>query len=480
MVVGRVLGDQLTLIDRIKETVRLAGGLKEDGTLEKKTQERALACLERFAQRLHDVPRENVRAVGTNTLRRARKKGDFLGKARERLGVPIEIISGPEEGRLIYLGVSHGVAFGGKADGARLVVDIGGGSTECILGRGFEPEEVDSLHMGCVSWTRRFFPDGEITRDAYRKAELAARVELEPLEERYAASRWLDCVGSSGTINAVHTIVRDAGWSPAGITLAGVKKLRKATIAAGSVGTLSLPGLQADRAPVLPGGLAILRAILETFGVEKMRASDFALREGILYDMLGRIEHEDARERTVRTMMDRYHVDVAQADRVARTALALFDQVAEAWKLDRRARRYLRWSAHLFEVGLAVAYSGYHKHGAYVLENSTLPGFSVEGQALLARLVRHHRRKFPRDAFDDLPPYNRKMGRRVCALLRLAVCLNRRRGATTLPELEARASGTTLELTFPDGWLEEQALTSADLAGERAALLLAGFEFSAA
>jgi exopolyphosphatase/guanosine-5'-triphosphate,3'-diphosphate pyrophosphatase len=478
MVIGRVIGGQVSLIDRLREPVRLAAGLSEAGELEPGAVERALACLQRFAERLRNVPAERKRVVGTNTLRRARKAGAFLSSARHLLGVPVEILPGVEEARLIYLGVSHDVEFG---SGPRLVVDIGGGSTECILGEGFEPRLMNSLDMGCVSWTQRFFPSGEITREAYRRAELEARAELEPIERGYREEGWKDAIGSSGTVRAVHQVLRASGWSESWITMVGLKRLRRATIEAGAVQKLALPGLPEDRGPVLPGGLAILKAIFEAFELETLRTSDCALREGILYDLHGRIEHEDVRERTVENLATRYHVDLAQAARVELTALDLFRAAADPWSLDRRrATRYLRWAARLVEVGLAVSYSGYHKHSAYLVGNSNLPGFSSEAQSLLALLVQSHRRKLDPEAFRALPPYYRDLGLKLAVLLRLSFCLNRGRGATVLPAFELSVQGERLELGFPPGWLAAHPLTSADLAAESAALLAAGIRFSAA
>ncbi len=477
MVIGRVIGEQVSLIDRLREPVRLAAGLRDDGSLEDETVERALGCLERFAERLRGVPRERKRVVGTNTLRRARRGGEFLARARAILGVPVEILPGPEEARLVYLGVSHDVAFG---QGQRLVIDIGGGSTEVIVGEGFEPRIMDSLHMGCVSWSSRFFKRDKITRDAFRAAELAARQELETVERKVREAGWKDCIGSSGTIKAVREIVRESGWSEAWIDRPAAKALRKRMIEAGTVDALDLPGLERERAPVLAGGLAILRAVIDTFAVETMRTSDYALREGILHDLIGRIGQHDVRDRTIAGLAKTYHVDGEQAKRVEVTALALFEQVAESWSLNDRARRYLTWAARVAEIGLAIAYSGYHKHGAYILANAALPGFSHEARALLAALILEHRRKLDREAFDALPPYNREIGVKLSVLLRLATTLNRRRGAASLPPVEALAGDEKLELRFPEGYLAENPLTSADLAAETAALLAVGFELSAA
>jgi exopolyphosphatase/guanosine-5'-triphosphate,3'-diphosphate pyrophosphatase len=339
---------------------------------------------------------------------------------------------------------------------------------------------MNSLHMGCVSWTARFFPNGRVTRDGWRRAVLAARQEIEPIARAYKREGWQDVIGSSGTIRSVREIVRESGWADAGITDEGLKKLRRALLDAGALDQLELPGLSSDRRPVLPGGAAILKALFDSLELAGMRTSDYALREGILYDLLGRIEDQDVRERTVENFALRYHVDVEQAARVEVTALDLFRDVADAWSLDpSRGTRYLRWATRLIEVGLAIAYSGYQKHGAYVVANSTMPGFARESRLLLAALVRNHRRKLDTTAFLGLPPYYRGLGLRLCVLLRLAVCLNRGRGATRLPEIRAEASGDELHLRLPPGWLDEHPLTSADLAAESAAFAACGIRFTA-
>ena len=475
MVIGRVIGEQISLLDRLREPVRIAAGLKKDGRLEKKAVERALDCLGLFAERLRDLPPERVRVVGTNTLRRAKHSGTFFGEARRILGSPVEVLPGVEEARLIYLGVSHDVEFG---EGQRLVVDIGGGSTEVILGAGFEPRLLNSLHMGCVSWTRRFFPGGEITRDGFRKAELAARQELEPIEQQFRKAGWADALGSSGTARAIRLILRENGWSDSWITRPALKRLRKEMVAAGATQRLAIPGLQEERAAVLPGGLAILKAVFDAFRVETMRTSDYALREGILYDLVGRLEHEDVRERTIEALARRYDVDIEQAARVEVTALDLFKQVADGWELDRRrGTRYLRWAARLVDVGLAVSYSGYQKHGGYLVANSNLPGFSREARTMLATLVRYHRRRVEPEPFEQLPPYYSDVARRLCAILRIAVSLNRGRGGHELPAFSAKAGASSLALRFPEGWLDDHPLTRADLEAESTALATLGIAF---
>jgi exopolyphosphatase / guanosine-5'-triphosphate,3'-diphosphate pyrophosphatase len=466
MVIARVEEHDLRIMDRIKEPVQLAGGFDGKKNLTEEAQGRALACLERFGQRLREMPPQYVRAVGTNTLRKAKNARDLLARARKALGHPIEVISGREEARLIYLGVSHTIS---DAPGRRLVVDIGGGSTECILGEGFDAIQADSLHMGCVGYSLRFFEGGKLRREAFREAQIAARLELQTIERRYRAFGWESCIGSSGTIEAIADILRAAGWSEPGvITKQGLRKLRKTMVAAGAVSKLELPTLSPNRAGVLPGGLAILLGAFESFGIESMKPCSGALREGVIYDLLGRIRHEDVRDRTIRRFVERYGVDLEQAARVERTAVYLLKQAAKPWQLDDpELRHLLEWAARLHEIGLAIAYTSYHKHGAYLIERSDMPGFSNDDQQALAALVRTHRRKTTRALFPEGIRYGVDAMQRLAALLRLAVLLNRSRSVRPLPTLALTASKDGLKLEFPAGWLDEHPLSRADLEEER-------------
>jgi exopolyphosphatase/guanosine-5'-triphosphate,3'-diphosphate pyrophosphatase len=401
----------------VRERVALAEGLQADGSLSKEVEARALECLGRFGQRIAEIAPSRVRAVGTATLREMRSTRAFLEPAGRALGHEIEVLAGREEARLIYLGVAHAQ---GDDEGTRLVIDIGGGSTECILGRRFEATTLDSLSMGCIPWSARYFPRGALSRDAFEEAEIAARIEFETIEGAYREHGWRDCFGSSGTILAIDEMLTRAGWSEGGITERGLAKLEKAMIAAGKLEKLELEGLKPDRKSVLPGGLAILRAAFDALGIARMQASKGALREGLLYDLMGRIYHEDVRERTVRAFAARYRVDEEQAERVAKTALALFDGVARSWGLDPGARQALNWSAALHEVGLTVSYAGYHRHGAYLIANSDLPGFSRDDQDRLAALVQLQRGKLDEAILAALP------SPRARAAMRLAVLLRRR------------------------------------------------------
>ena len=475
LVVARVLGDWVSIVDRLRDPVRLAGDLDAQGRLSPEGLERMITSLERFRQRLEGIPTERILATGTNTFRAAREPKDLLARAQEALGAPIQILSGQEEARLIYLGVARELP---PSERRRLVIDIGGGSTECILGRGNRPVHTDSLHMGCVSWSQRFFPDGKLTRDRFRKAETAAKLELETLQDRFTRMGWSDAFGSSGTILAIGRILGSLDVNAKTIDRSGLKRLRKAMLEAGSVKALSLPGLDGDRRPVLPGGLAILRAAFDMLGIQELSPMKAALREGLLYEQIGRFGGDDMRESTVQGMLERYHVDLRQAERVERLAARFFEDVREGWKLNEEDARFLRWAAFLHEIGLAISYSGYHKHGAYVIENSNLPGFSLQEKHRLALLVREHRRKFRVELFDELSGGLRRRTRRLGVLLRLAVRLNRMRSDHPLPRILAAADGGRVQLSFPEGWLEEHPLSRADLEDEAWVLGQAGFELT--
>lgn len=478
MVVARVDGDSVKVVDRLKETVRLASGLDEAGHLTADAEQGALAALERLGQRLNEFPAGSVRAVGTNTLRRARNSQDFLKRASAALGHEVEVISGYEEARLIYLGVVHSLADDGAE---RLVVDIGGGSTEFILGVGFDSKIMESLEMGCISLTQAHFPGGEITKKRMQRAVLAAQRELEPVQERFRQRGWQRVLGASGTIKAIDSVLQANGWSAHGINANGLKKLRKAVIDAGRIDKLGLKGLSERRAQVLPGGLAVLSGAFEALGIEQMEYADGALREGALYDLLGRIRDEDVRGGTVAAMADRYHVDWNHVDGIRQTALALLDQVRQDWELeDALNERLLTWAAELHEIGLDISHSGYHKHGAYIVTYADMAGFSREEQRLLAALVRGHRRKFPKGAFDELPGDWARAGRRLAVLLRLAVVLRRGRNEHALPAFKLSANRDKLRLTFPGGWLEGHPLAAADLEEEAEQLTHGGFKLSVA
>jgi exopolyphosphatase/guanosine-5'-triphosphate,3'-diphosphate pyrophosphatase len=474
MIVGRFRNGQLQLIDRLREPVRLAAGLTDKHRLAPEAAQRAIACLERFGQRVRDLPPDNVRAVGTNTLRRLQSGAAFLEQAHQALGHGIEVISGIEEARLIHLGVVHSLPDPG---GRRLVVDIGGGSTEVIIGEGLEPVELESLYMGCVSMSERFFPDGAIRKTNMKDAVLAARLELQPRKQVFRRLGWSMATGSSGTIRTIQDVVQERGWSDNGISVEALKKLRAALVDIGHAEKIDFMTVSEDRKPVLAGGVAVLSGVFHALKIERMLYSTGALREGLLYDLIGRIQHQDIRESTVQAMAQRYHVDLEQAGRVEKTALLLLDQVADQWGLRLEdARQWLHWSALLHEMGLLIAHSGYHKHGAYLLEHSDLAGFSRRDQRLLAALVRSHRGKFRKSTIEALPSGMRGTGIRLAILLRLAVLLHRNRSHRPPPQVRVTAGTASISLVFPDHWLDDHPLSRTDLSMERKHLKNTGIE----
>jgi exopolyphosphatase/guanosine-5'-triphosphate,3'-diphosphate pyrophosphatase len=473
MVVARYSHGQLVIIDRLREMVRLGAGVVEKWRIDMEVAARALGCLQRFGQRLRDMHADSVRVVGTNAFRVAHRKQAFLERAREALGHPIEIISGMEEARLIYSGVAHTMP---SEPGRRLVADIGGGSTELIIGDGLTPLQLESLQMGCVSLSERFFRDGKISTKRVERARLAARQELEPVQAAFRRRGWEHCAGSSGTVRAIGEAIRELDPQALTITSAGLERALKYISDAGHTRELRLTAITDDRRPVFPGGTVILAEIFAVLGVQEMRIADGAMREGLLYDMLGRFKNEDARDRTVRAMQKRYHVDEAQAERVCATVLDFLGQTRETWKLEGPTADFaLRWAAQLHEIGLDVAHSGYHRHGAYLLENADMPGFPREEQRLLARLVGGHRRRLNLEGVEELlPPWDSKV-LHLIVLLRLATLLHRGRNSAALPAIELNATPKSLEVQFPAKWLREHPLTSADLQQEFEYLRDAGF-----
>ncbi len=474
MVVARLVQGELQVQEGLSEKVQLGAGLDEHNCITADARERALECLGRFAQRIRDVPRIGVRVVGTNALRMARNAKEFIRDAEAVLGHDIEIVAGREEARLIYLGVSHSLP---DQQGRRLVVDIGGGSTELIIGERFEALETESLHMGCVSFTRRFFPNNECAEKSFDRAVTTARQEVLTLQAAYRRLGWQEAVGASGTIKAIGQVCEENGWSDGAISADGLERIRRRLVRAGRVHDAGLKGLREDRMPIFAAGVAILTGIFQQLGLTSMTISNGALREGLLYDLLGRLEHEDVRERSIQALMNRHHVDVQQAQRVADTAQSFLAQASDGWTLaDTMAADVLRWGALLHELGLSVSHSQFHKHGAYLVQNSDLPGFSRQEQQAVAVLVRAHRRKIPLSAFEELPGDDQAMLLRLSLLLRLSARLHHARSDQPLPDIRVTVGAKKLALAFPEGWLADHPLTRADMEQEQEFFEGGGFE----
>jgi exopolyphosphatase / guanosine-5'-triphosphate,3'-diphosphate pyrophosphatase len=474
MIVGELRHGQLIIIDRIRETVRLAEGLSDEGDISPDARARALDCLARFGERLREMHADSVRAAGTSTIRRAREDTGFMSEAEAALGHPIEIISGLEEARLIYLGVTHSMP---PHDGLRLVMDIGGGSTELILGRGPKPRALESVHLGCVAMTERYFPGGGITPEAFTRARVAARLELRPVKAFFRGASGVECVGTSGTIRATELVASELGLIDAHmLTAEAVEKLILRVLEFDSTAKLILPGLPDRRAEVWPGGLAILVELLRVLRIEALRVSDGALREGLLYELVGRLRHKDARERSVRAMAARYHVDREQAERVAATARMLLSQCAEAWELEMPlSRNMLEWSAKLHEIGLDISHDGFQRHGAYIAENADMPGFPRAEQRFLAFLIGSQRHQIVARNQRRLPRAWRKSALRLAMVLRLAVLLHRSRSLLEMPPATLTVGKRSLNLRFEGDWLAANPLTVADLEREVGYLETAGY-----
>ncbi len=469
MVVAVPEGDSIRIIDSLRTPVRLGAGLDKHKNIKPDTRELALDTLSQFAQRLRGIPLKQIRVVGTNTLRRAKNSSDFIIDAFALLGKRIEIISGREEARLIFSAVSHSDP---NPSTQRLVIDIGGGSTELVIGKGNTPMLMESVNMGCVSYTNLMPNPKKVTFADFKKASLSAQLELSPIRRAYTEMSWDEVTGCSGTIKAVAKMSAELGISDGEITPDGLRALVKQVEKAGNAANLGLNSISSDRAAVVFGGMAVLHAVMKAFGIQSIKASQVALREGLIFDMIGKAEHIDLQSQTLKNLSTRYSIDTQQADRVQHEAQRLYDQVAESLELDSEADlELLIWAAKLHELGMGVAHTQYHKHGAYILENSDLLGFSLAEQTALALLVRFHRRKIDLNAFSTLPATEQDRLLKLLGILRLAVLLHRGRHDADFSELSLKTKKGSLIVKAPDGWMDEHPLTAAELTAEADRLL---------
>ncbi|PVZ67699.1 exopolyphosphatase [Pelagibaculum spongiae] len=471
MVIARADGGELKIIEKLGEKVQLGAGLSADKILNDEAMQRGWDCLERFAQRLQDLSVQTVRIIATNTLRIAKNRQLFLDKAEQIMGHQVELVAGREEARLVYLGVAHTLAD--DAD-KRLVVDIGGGSTEFIIGSRFEPILTESLQMGCVSYRALFFTDDKITRDGFSEAEMAARQQVQLISRNYIDTGWDEAVGSSGTIKTVLSVLEAMELNHGKITLEALQSLRKELIKQGNVEKLELPGLRDERRFNFAPGVAVLIGLFKELEIVEMTISDGAVREGTLYDTIGRSGHENVRDRTIGALTMRYSLDTAQMRRVCETSRTCFVQVADEWALDNQARLWLEWAAKLHEIGLDISHSQFQKHGEYILRHSDLAGFSGLDQSVLATLVRLHRRKFSSQVIHDLPVSLQDSCKRLACLLRLAIILHHSRHDAPLPPFRLIANDFRLKIVLPKEWLKLHPLTQRDLDEEKDFLKTAG------
>ena len=460
-------GTQLRPIDTLRESVRLAAGLTDNKLLGNDAYQRGIAAIRRFGERIRGFDPANVRAVATNTLRVAKNAPHFIREAEEALGFPIEVIAGVEEARLIYIGAAHEVP---AVQGNRLVVDIGGGSTELIIGKGYEPKLMESLYIGCVSHSLRFFPKGNIDSHAFKEAELAARREIQVISEAYLKAGWSQVIGSSGTARALAELIAENNFNGqidganGLITRDGLRAMKKHLLKYEHINQVELQGLKDDRRSVWPGGLAIMIAVFDELGIESMEVTDAALRIGVLYDLLGRSQHEDMRFVTVEQFMQRYAVDREQARRVGNLAVEFLTQLP---KPDEESRAdniaLLQWAANLHEIGLSISHNGYHKHSAYIAGNADMPGFSKNDQARLAALLIGHTGKLGKLAnnasFSDW---------RMLFCMRLAQVLCRGRSDVNLSKVKVSEHNGDYLVSLSKDWAKEHPLTEFSLQKEAA------------
>jgi exopolyphosphatase / guanosine-5'-triphosphate,3'-diphosphate pyrophosphatase len=464
MIVARHTLGQLRVVDRLRESVRTASGLTPRGELTPEALWRALECLERMGQRLRNIPSNRVRAIATNTVRQLRNPQSFLIPGQTALGHRIEVVSGREEARLIYLGVAQGLP---PKSSRRLVIDIGGGSTEFIIGEAFEPLERESLQMGCVATTRRFFGTGRLSRKRWKEGLTEISAEFQQFAAIYRARGWKDVIGSSGTVKAIGKIIKAMKLGRGEITAQGLAAVREALLGFEDIDAIDLPELSEERRPVIAGGVLVLEAAFNELGLAHMKVAETAMREGVLYDMLGRVALRDPRDGSIQAMAQRYGVDAAHAARVEASVLALFDQVSAVWSLGEDERLSLAWAARVHEIGQAIAHSQHHVHGAYLIENSDIAGFSNQEQQFLAALVRSQRRGVHKSVQAGAGGRDPLTTLRCVVLLRLAVLLHRSHEAAGLPDFEVQAMPRGLHLNLPALWLGQHPLTRADLLTER-------------
>lgn len=466
MVIARIVNGALQVLGRLKQRVHLADGLDSNNMLSEEAMERGIACLALFAERLQGFPAENVCIVSTHSLRQAANAEEFLKRAAKVIPYPIEIISGHEEARLIFMGVAHTQPEKGR----KLVIDIGGGSTEMVIGEDFDPLLVESRRMGCVSFARQFFPNGTISKDNFQRARLAAAQKLENMAWQYRIQGWQAALGASGSIKAAHEVLIALGEKDGLITPERLELLRSEVLKYKRFSELTLPGLSEDRQAVFVPGLSILCGVFDALAIKQLRLSDGALREGVLYEMEGRFRHQDIRSRTARSLAEHYNIDREQAQRVLSTVQQLYAQwMAQNSKLVHpQLEALLNWAAMLHEVGLSINHSGMHRHSAYILQNTNLPGFNQEQQLLLATLVRFHRKGVKLDELPRLTLFKKKQYIPLIQILRLATLLNNQRQSTTTPEsLELETDGFHWILRFPKGYLQQNNLVQLDVEKEQ-------------
>lgn len=480
LLIGKVYDDGTVYpIDQIKETVRLASGLNANENLTKESQLIALEALSRFGERLNNFKKSQVRVVATSTLRVAKNASEFISVANKALGFPIEVISGHEEARLVYIGAMHSLSYTSEN---RLVVDIGGGSTEFIIGQGYDPKVMESVTMGCVSFTGRYFANGELTEANFENAVLAARSKIQAMEHMFAEQKWSLAIGTSGTAKTLYDMCVENGLSNE-ITYDGMQQLKKLLVKSKNIKNIKIAGIKEDRKAVIAGGISIMLAIFEELNIDSMTISDGALREGVMYDLIGRKTSDDLREVTINDIKKRFKLDTKQGDRVAKFALELQRKLVPTDKINEERLKLLTWACEVYEVGLSISHSDYHKHGSYILQFSDLAGFSKPEQTIIADLVRAHRGSVIK-VYDKLVKMfgSKLKARTVFAVIsfRLSVIFNRSRKDTDLHKVVDvdNIGKSGYDLMVDNEWLINNPLTLFSLNEELAQWERVGYKIN--
>lgn len=463
LVVARIISGAVQLLHKTKIKVRLADGLDGHNILSQQAIDRGIQALEVIKTSLAGFEPNSVRIVATYTLRKAKNANQFIAAAKKIFPYPVEIIAGQEEARLIFNGVAHTESLDDKT----LVVDIGGGSTEFIIGEKLEPMLLRSLDMGCVSYTQQFFAKETIKAKHFDKAITAAQQELELIEDKYINIGWQRALGTSGTIESL-VLQAGLGLETHELSLTALEQIKDDIIAAGSIDNIDLPHVNEDRKQVFPAGLAILIAIFRSLKLPSINYAQAALREGVIYEMESSLANTNIKERSAQSLATRYDVDTKQAKLVLDTCFSLFEQAKEQWHLNEaRLKPLLGWSALLHEVGLHINSRGVQRHSSYILANAELPGFNSEQQTFIATLARFHRKKIKLEEIPQLTQFSHYELLNCIVLLRLAVLLNIKRQQGFLPEYEFNVDKNKLSLCFPENWLAEHPVITADLVKEQ-------------
>lgn len=451
--IGRVEHGQIQRVDYLKEAVRQGGDLDEERNLTPDAIERGLKCLARFGETLKGFPPHCVRAVATQTLREAKNRDVFIRQAKKALGYDVEVISGVEEARLIYQGVSRLLP---QSNEKRLVIDIGGRSTEFIIGQHFTTETTDSLRVGSVAWSLKYFADGQFSERNFQRAEIAAESFLDMVAETYQSKHWDVAYGASGTVGAVADILECAGFGADIVTQEGLTWLRHQLIKAKHVNHLELVGLKEERKAVIAGGLSILIAVFDILKLDTLVVAKGALRHGLLYDMIAEDDAtEDLRDASIYRLTTRFGANKTQASNVSKVALRFYDLLTPSLHVPEedmhdfiKHRQILGWAAYCHEIGCAISHSESQRHGAYILDNTELMGFAQSELHRLSLLVLGHYgklRKLEADFNDEVF---------ICQLLalRLAVIFCHSRNMPVLKNLQLTRDGYRFLLSLPSAW----------------------------